>query len=123
LRQLPAPGQNSIGAGGQNSVGGNRFADLRAARTWAASFVHWYNVEYRHSGIRYVSPAQRHCEQDRTILDARHALYGKARQANPARWSGQTRNWNAIAAVTLNPERDALITAHLNRPDKQPEAA
>lgn len=36
------------------------FADLDVARSWAAGFVHWYNVEHRHSGIRYVSPAQRH---------------------------------------------------------------
>ena len=33
------------------------FADLDAARTWAAEFVRWYNYDHRHSGIRYVSPA------------------------------------------------------------------
>jgi putative transposase len=99
------------------------FADLQAARTWAADFVHWYNVEHRHSGIRYVSPAQRHCGQDRAILDARHALYVKARQANPARWSGKTRNWRPDLTVTLNPERDAVIAAHLDQLGKQPEAA
>src|SRR4051794_7672054 len=37
------------------------FADLQAARHWAMQFVHWYNHEHRHSGIRYVTPAQRHC--------------------------------------------------------------
>jgi hypothetical protein len=31
------------------------FADLDDARTWATRFVHWYNHEYRHSGIRYVA--------------------------------------------------------------------
>jgi transposase InsO family protein len=35
------------------------FADLDAARVWAAAFVRWYNHDHRHSGIRYVSPAQR----------------------------------------------------------------
>jgi transposase InsO family protein len=35
------------------------FADLDAARTWAAEFVRWYNDEHRHSGIRYVTPGQR----------------------------------------------------------------
>jgi len=34
------------------------FADLDDARGWAAQFVHWYNHDHRHSGIRYVSPAQ-----------------------------------------------------------------
>ncbi len=51
------------------------FADLDQARTWAAGFVHWYNVDHRHSGIRYVSPAQRHAGEDQAILAARHDLY------------------------------------------------
>ena len=36
------------------------FADLSDARAWAMGFVHWYNLEHRHSGIGYVTPAQRH---------------------------------------------------------------
>jgi len=43
-------------------------------------------------GIRYVSPAQRHGGDDHAILAARHALYSRARELNPARWSGDTRN-------------------------------
>jgi len=39
------------------------FADLDTARDWAMRFVHWYNHDHRHSGIRYVSPAQRHAGQ------------------------------------------------------------
>lgn len=85
------------------------FNDLEAARTWAAGFVHWYNVEHRHSGIQYVSPTQRHEGQDQDILAARHALYTKARALNPARWSGKTRNWAPTGPVTLNPERDSVI--------------
>ena len=87
----------------------NGFADLEAARTWAAGFVHWYNVEHRHSGIQYVSPAQRHEGQDQDILAARHTLYTQARALNPARWSGKTRNWSPTGPVTLNPERDSVI--------------
>jgi putative transposase len=85
------------------------FADLDAARQWAAIFVHWYNQEHRHSGIRYVTPAQRHAGQDGRLLAARHAIYQGARDRNPQRWSGPTRNWTAVGAVTLNPERDAVV--------------
>ena len=88
------------------------FADLDQARLWAAGFVHWYNVDHRHSGIRYVSPDQRHAGLDHGILAARHALYTQSRQRHPARWSGHTRNWAPVGAVTLNPERDSIITAH-----------
>jgi putative transposase len=35
------------------------FADSRQARTWVTGFVHWYNFDH-HSGIRFVSPADRH---------------------------------------------------------------
>ena len=99
------------------------FADLEQARTWAAGFVQWYNVDHRHSGIRYVSPAQRHAGDDHAILAARHALYCRARELNPARWSGNTRNWSHIGAVTLNPERDVIIKTHLAGNDSQLLAA
>lgn len=98
-------------------------ADLAAARTWAAEFVRWYNHDHRHSGIRYVSPAQRHAGQDRAILAARHDLYLKAREQNPARWSGNTRNWTPIGTVTLNPERDSVIKTQLADNPIQPLAA
>ena len=87
------------------------FADLAAARQWAARFVHWYNHEHRHGGIRYVTPAQRHGGQDGRILAARHAVYQDARERNPQRWSGQTRNWTPVSVVTLNPERDTVVRA------------
>ena len=87
------------------------FPDLNAAREWATRFVHWYNIEHRHSGIRYVSPAQRHAGDDHHILGARHALYLQARERNPRRWTRHTRDWTPIAAVTLNPERDAVVGA------------
>jgi transposase InsO family protein len=89
------------------------FADLNAARQWAMAFVHWYNHEHRHSGIRYITPAQRHAGQDHALLARRHALYQQARQRNPRRWSRQTRNWTPMAAVTLNPERDVVIQTAL----------
>jgi len=99
------------------------FADLDEARAWAAGFVHWYNVDHRHSGIRYVSPEQRHAGHDHSILAARHALYAQARELNPARWSGNTRNWSPVGAVTLNPERDSIIKAHLAHNNIQALAA
>ena len=99
------------------------FADLDAARAWATDFVRWYNIDHRHSGIRYVSPAQRHAGDDKAILAARHVLYTQARERNPARWSGATRNWSPVGAVTLNPERDSIINTHLGAADRQPLAA
>ena len=99
------------------------FDDLDEARLWAARFVHWYNHEHRHSGIRYVSPAQRHAGHDGAILAARHELYCRARERNPRRWSGNTRDWTPFGVVTLNPERDSIVKTQLGCIDKQPLAA
>ena len=99
------------------------FVDLAAARAWATNFVRWYNVDHRHSGIRYVSPEQRHAGDDHAILAARHELYVQARERNPARWSRKTRNWTPIGAVTLNPERDSVVAMASTVEDIQPLAA
>ena len=99
------------------------FASLDEARAWAAEFVRWYNVDHRHSGIRYVSPAQRHDGQDQAILAARHALYLQAKQRNPARWSGNTRDWSHIGVVTLNPEREAVVNMAANAQHTQLKVA
>ena len=85
--------------------------------------MRWYNVDHRHSGIRYVSPAQRHAGDDHAILAARHELYVQARERHPARWSRETRNWTPIGAVTLNPERDSIVKAQSGKTDIQPLAA
>ena len=91
------------------------FSTLEDARLWGQEFVHWYNFEHRHSGIRYVTPAQRHALQDQAILAARHQTYLQARERHPARWSRRTRDWTPIGAVTLNPEREDLIGGHKNK--------
>jgi transposase InsO family protein len=97
--------------------------DLAGAREWASTFVHWDNHERRHSGIRHVSPAQRHAGDDGAILAARHALYLRAREQHTARWSGSTRNWSSVGTVTLNPERDSVINASLANHPYQPLVA
>lgn len=99
------------------------FAGLDAARAWATDFVHWYNVEHRHSGIGYVTPTQRHGGEDHALLAARHQVYLSAREANPRRWSGSTRNWTPIGAVTLNPERNVVIDAALAKQNESEKVA
>jgi transposase InsO family protein len=79
------------------------FESLDDARKWFEEFVRWYNHEHRHSGIRFVTPAQRHSGEDRNILRNREEVYRKAKERNPSRWSGNTRNWDPIHTVVLNP--------------------
>jgi putative transposase len=99
------------------------FSGVDAARDWGARFTHWYNVEHKHSGIRYVSPAERHAGEDEAILAARHAVYLAARERHPARWSARTRNWSPVGPVTLNPERDCVVQLAANEQDSRQKAA
>jgi putative transposase len=83
------------------------FATVDDARSWVATFVHWYNHEHQHSGIGFVAPADRHEELDLEILAARRRVYARARRRHPERWSRGMRTWPRIDVVALNPDRDA----------------
>lgn len=85
-----------------------RALEWDAARQWVAGFVTWYNTEHRHSGIRFVTPLQRHAGQDVALLAARKQVYEAAKAAHPERWRGRaTRNWQLIGSVWLNPDHPA----------------
>ena len=81
------------------------FATIDLARRWVARFIDLYSNEHRHSGIRFVTPAQRHYGQDQALLQRHHLVYQTARIAHPKRWSGVTRNWSWIDQVQFNPDR------------------
>lgn len=81
------------------------FADLAAACAWVTELVRWYNHEHRHCGIKFVTPGQRHAGLDQDLLQRRHALYQAAKAKNPNRWSGETRNWQRVERVDLNPQK------------------
>ncbi|HAW2383549.1 TPA: hypothetical protein JLP45_004578 [Escherichia coli] len=61
----------------------------------------------KHSGIKYVTPDERHRGIDAQILEARKTVYREARKRHPERWSKQLRDWELIQAVYLNPEKEA----------------
>jgi putative transposase len=84
------------------------FDSLDAARDWVKNFVNWYNVEHRHSRIKFVTPAQRHRGEDKAILKKRHSIYELAKSRMPERWSKNTRDWSPIGDVALNPEKEAI---------------
>jgi putative transposase len=47
--------------------------------------------------------AQWHQGVDAELLAKREAVYERAKNLNPRRWSGDTRNWEVAGAVSLNP--------------------
>ncbi len=63
------------------------------------------------AGSAYVTPDERHFGREHAILARRHALYEKARRTQPERWTRDTRNWEPVGTVILNPEPQLAATA------------
>ncbi len=79
------------------------FESIEQARKWVVYFAHWYNNIHRHSALKFVTPAQRHRQEDVIILARRKALYEDAKSRRPERWAAKTRDWEPIQEVFLNP--------------------
>jgi putative transposase len=86
------------------------FTSLEEAREWVLRFTRWYNHEHRHSALRFVTPAQRHRGLAPAILQQRKAVYERARQRHPRRWSRDIRNWNIEPVVWLNRQKATTAT-------------
>lgn len=85
------------------------FNTISEARLWVLQFVKWYNTDHKHSGLKFVSPTERHLGLDKKIFEGRKAVYSEARLKHPERWTKGIRNWDLDDEVWLNPERNVLI--------------
>ena len=79
------------------------FTSKELACQWVADFVDWYNHRHRHSGIKFVTPYQRHSGQAVQICCHRARVYEQARKLNPRRWARSTRCWRQPEVVWINP--------------------
>ena len=78
---------------------------------WGAEFVNWYRVDHHHSGIKFLTPSQRHNGEGEAIMQKRIKVYEAAKAAHPERWNGRaTRDWSLPEKVYLNPEQKVEIT-------------
>jgi transposase InsO family protein len=82
------------------------FGSIEEARDWVLKFVRWYNLVHRHSGIQFVTPAERHHLKDIAILEKRSKVYAQAKAMSPQRWNNRSvRNWTPEQSVWLNPPK------------------
>ena len=100
------------------------FNTLEEARAWCSVFVKWYRYEHHHSGIRFLTPADRHSGKSAEILSKRHEVYEAAKALHPERWNNRaTRNWSDITEVCLNPDKTYVETASIEIGASQGPAA
>ena len=59
------------------------FENLEQAKTWTQQFVQWYNRQRKHSGLSFVTPAQRHDGKADAILRRREQVNEAAKQRCP----------------------------------------
>ena len=83
------------------------FDRLEEARSWTDSFVCWYNLEHKHSGICFVTPYERHNGLHYAVLRNREKVYQKAKSSHPERWSKDIKSFSPQEKVCINaPEED-----------------
>lgn len=96
------------------------FVSRDEAETWMALFVGWYNNEHLHSGVGYVTPAQRHRGDDVAVLAKRRSVFEQAKRRNPARWSREIQVWERPAEVRIG--RPVVAPGDINAPGGTAEA-
>lgn len=47
------------------------FGSINEARMWTLEFVKWYNHQHKHSGLKFMTPAQCHDGRDAALLSQR----------------------------------------------------
>jgi putative transposase len=85
------------------------FTSIEKAREWVMSFVYWYNNVHHHSGIKFVTPNERHNGKAIEIIANREKVYMSAKVRNPLRWARNIRNWSLPEMVALNPTNEIKI--------------
>lgn len=53
------------------------FSSIEKAREWVIEFVNWYNNDHRHSGLKFLTPNQRHTGQAEEIIKKRKKVKPK----------------------------------------------
>ena len=69
---------------------------------YSESLFRTVKYRHRHSGIKFVTPHQRHSGAATVICQQRADVYETARQAKPTRWSRSTRCWRQPEEVWIN---------------------
>ncbi|MBT5700307.1 MAG: transposase [Gammaproteobacteria bacterium] len=69
-----------------------RFDSIAAAKQQVHEFIDGYNGQHRHSAIHFLTPNQPHRGEYHELLNQRKHVHEAAKNPNPERWSGRTRN-------------------------------
>lgn len=78
------------------------FETIEEAREYFKKYFSDYNEEFRHSGIQFLTPSERHHGQEQKILDERNRLIKIFYQENGRRYSKPPKYFKSIKQVKIN---------------------
>ena len=78
------------------------FTDIEHARTWAETFVAWYNHQHHHTGLEGHTPADLHHGTWRQVHHRRVTTMNRLHTANPDRFRGTPVLKTPMARVAIN---------------------
>lgn len=84
----------------------NGFSHIETSRKWVDAFVAYYNNDHHHSGLKFLTPNQRHNGSSEDILNRRKEILETAKTKNPERWTGPVQDCTIEQAVWLNPSKE-----------------
>lgn len=90
-----------------------RFDSLNHAEAFCQQFFTWYNKEHYHSGIAWLTPETAHYQQDKAVLEQRHAVLMQAFFNNPGRFNNKQPQLKTLPqSVYINPPKSVEIISN-----------
>jgi transposase InsO family protein len=78
------------------------FEILEGGRVYFKKYFNDYNFEFRHSGIQFIAPGDRHYGEESKILEQRNKVIAEFYKANSNRYSKGPKIFNPIKEVKIN---------------------
>jgi len=79
-----------------------RFENIEEGRLYFEKYFPNYNDEFRHSGIQFLNPSERHFGQEVKILNERNRLIQNFHALNKHRYSSPAKQFKPIMEVKIN---------------------
>lgn len=78
------------------------FSGLQIGREYFKSYFCDYNYSYKHSGIQFITPAERHYGEEIKILDSRNQTIDSFYKTHSHRYTKGAKKFSPIVEVTIN---------------------
>lgn len=79
-----------------------RFSKLEVGRNYFGEYFPEYNYTYKHSGIQFITPGERHYGEELKILNLRNEIIADFYKKNPHRYSQNPKQFRPITTVKIN---------------------